>query len=231
MPNSPPNDDAEKRITESIKEETGAVKETVKEEAVGISDYATQQARELAELVKEEAAAVTERVEKRAEDLEERRVEHRITERGEQRSDLKAELQGIVSSIGLLIQHMDQSLPEDRMKQLAEAVFAEERTSRKQLTTKVTGFLIVIVLLVASSFLQSASNGRTLDEAKTVADYVRDCVQHPENLTPEQRTSECGPTSTAAAGFIKYMNCSLLILPTDRTDEKLNACAANAFGK
>lgn len=229
MPDIPPKKDVEQRITESIKEETEAVKETVKEEALGISDYATQQAADLAALVKEEAAAVTERVEKRAEALEERRVEHRVTERKEQRTDLKEELQGIVSSIGLLIQHMDQSLPEERIQQLANAVLAEERLSRKQLTTKITGFLVIIILLVASSLWQSASNGRTLNEAKTVADYVRDCVQRPYNLTTEQRTLACGPTSSGTTNFIKYLNCAFLILPTERTDDKLNQCATEAF--
>lgn len=228
----PPEDDAEHRITETIREETSTVKETVKDEAVGISDYAAQQASDLADLVKKEAAAVTSRVEKRAEDLEERRVEHRIAERGEQRSDLKEELQGIVSSIGLLIQHMDQSLPEERMKQLADSVLAEERISRKELTTKITGFLVLIVLLVASSLWLSAVNNRTLSEARKVATYIENCVQHPERLTPEQRVELCGPSDTAAkavSALIKYQNCAFLSLP-NTTEAKLNDCSKMAFG-
>lgn len=234
----PPPEEEEERaaqrareLAETIKQEAGAVSETVKDEAGGITDSAERRAAKLAQKVEEEAAAVTERVEERAKALEERRVEQRVEERGEQRSDLRDELHDIAVAIGVLVEHMDQSLPEERVKQLAEAVLAEERLGRKRLTTKIVGFMVVIVLLVASSLAQTAANGRTLSEAKTVADYVRDCLQHPERLSAEQRTERCGAQSGspgAVLAIIEFQKCALQILPEDRTDQNMDACVASA---
>lgn len=152
---------------------------------------------------------------------------------GEQRV-LKDELHGITEAIGVLIEHMDTSMPEERVKQLADAVIAEERLGRRRLNTKITGFLVVIVLLVASSLWQSASNGKTLDEAKITSDYVRNCIQHPEKLTPEAKVESCGDSDAQTAKFLKGLlsaiNCSLIISPEVRTEENTNACAAKAFG-
>ena len=189
-----------------------------------------ERAEALAQKVEDEAAAVTDRVERRAEALEERRVENRAEERIEQRSDLRQELHGISEAIGILVDHMDQSLPEERVKQLAEAVLAEERVGRRRLTTKITGFLVVIVLLIVSSLVLSAANRRTLEEAQVTSDYVRNCIQHPQDLAPEEKLKACGPPAAATTNFIKYLNCVLLILPEDRTDTKLSACANKAFG-
>ena len=205
-----------------------------------------ERAAALAEEVKQEADAVTERVERRAEALEERRagqaealeerrVEHRLEERIEQRSDLKDELHNITEAIGLLVSHMDQSLPEERVKQMADAVLAEERLGRKRLTTKIVGFLVVILLLLLSSLIQSASNARTLNEAKKVSVYVENCLQHPERLSVEERAEECGGgdngTVQAVRRLLVSINCSLLISPEARTEANTNACAAKAFGR
>ena len=204
-----------------------------------------ERAAALADEVKQEADAVTRRVERRAEALEEqragqaealeeRRVEHRLEERIEQRSDLKDELHNITDAIGLLVSHMDQSLPEERVKQMADAVLAEERLGRKRLTTKIVGFLVVILVLLMSSLIQSASNARTLNEAKKVSVYVENCLQHPERLSAEERAKECGSRDNsiqAVRGLLVAINCSLLISPEARTEANTEACAAKAFSR
>lgn len=205
-----------------------------------------ERAAALAAKVEQEASAVTDRIERRAEaleeqragqaaNLEEQRIEHRAEERVEQRSDLRQELHGISEAIGILVEHMDQSLPEERVRQLAEAVLAEERIGRRRLTTKITGFLIVIVLLIISSLLLGAANRNTLTEAKVTSDYVRKCIQHPEKLTPKEKVEKCGSggdegTVKLIKGLLKAINCSLLISPEARTEVNTDACAKTAFG-
>ena len=221
MPNPPLTPDEERAAT---------LAEKVEQDARGVTERVEERAKKLEEQRVDHAEALEEQRADQASALEDRRIEHRIEERREQQADLKTELHGIVEAIATLIQHMDQSLPEERVKQLAEAVLAEERVGRKRLATKITGFLVVIVLLVASSLLLGAANRNTLAEAKVTSDYVRKCIQHPQNLTPEEKLAACGPPAAVTTNFIKYLNCALQISPEARTDENLSACAGKAFG-
>jgi hypothetical protein len=143
-------------------------------------------------------------------------------------TEVKSELSSITEAIGILVDHIDQSLPEERVKQLADAVLAEERSGRRRLMATVGGALLIIIFLAASSLIQSHSNGKTLNEAKTVSDYVKHCLVAP----PPHDPTNCGADSSAAfiKGLIGSLNCSLLIPPAARTEEKLNACATKAFG-
>jgi hypothetical protein len=143
--------------------------------------------------------------------------------------DLRRELHGVTSAVHLLVEHMDESLPEERMKRLVNAVVVEERLGRRRLAVTIVGALLIIIILTASSFIQSHSNGRTLNEAKTVADYVRNCLQRPERLkTVAEKTETCGSSSDQGAFFITYLNCVLRVEIDKRDDETLNGCVAKA---
>jgi len=141
---------------------------------------------------------------------------------------MTTELEGITEALVNLTDHIDQTLPEERMKQLASAIASEERSGRRRLTATVVGALAIIIFLAASSLAQSHSNGKTLDEAKTVANYVKNCLI----ASPPHDVSKCGEDTTGEfiKGLIGSLNCSLLIPPAERTEEKLNACAVKAFG-
>lgn len=173
---------------------------------------------------------IEQRADKLAEHEAEQHVERRVEERVDQRADIKSELQGITAAIDLLIQRMDHTIPEERLQQLTEAVLSEERLSRQRLATKIIGFLAVILVLVTSGLLQSAANGRTLKEASTVADYVRDCLVQNTQLSPAEMAERCGDTTKTQTGFVSYLNCALLIEPQDRTQELLDGCTKIAFG-
>jgi hypothetical protein len=146
----------------------------------------------------------------------------------EARAVMAGELAGLAEAVNILVEHIDQSLPEERVKQLADAVLADERSGRRRLTATVVGALALILIVAISSLVQSASNGRTLSEAKTVSDYVKHCLIAPAPHDPVQ----CGVDNSAnfLKGLIGALNCSLLIPPLERSEAKLNACAAKAFG-
>ena len=212
-----PSDEVEERAAERARE----LAETVKQEALGVS-----------ETVKDEAGGVTDAAEQRAAELAAERVIQRTEERIESRSDIKGELQEITAAIGTLVEHMDQSLPEERVKQLAEAVLAEERLGRRRLTTKITGFLVVILLVAGSALIQSRANGDQTEkilalsqDAKTTADYVKHCLQgKTEGLTPAQIASECGSQSNGTDRVLKVVFCVLLKEPEVRVKADLAEC-------
>jgi hypothetical protein len=145
------------------------------------------------------------------------------------RAGMAAELAGITDALENLTAHMDQSLPEERVKALLENASKDDRNSRKRLQVLIIGLLALAVLISGSSLVQTHSNGATLREAKVTSDYVRNCLK-PNSLTIAEKTKLCGDTTGALKGLIAYLNCAFLIVPAERTEAKLNGCAAKAFG-
>jgi len=153
------------------------------------------------------------------------------------RAGMSEELREITEAIGQLVDHMDQSLPEERMKELVTAAVTEERRGRTRLIVAMVSPLLVVLAVALATLAQSNSNHdqvvkiqKTAEDAKTVSDYVKHCLIAP---VPERDTKECGADDSGAVikGLIGSINCSLLIPPAERSEEKLNACAAKAFGQ
>jgi hypothetical protein len=144
------------------------------------------------------------------------------------RAGMTAELAGITEAMHTLIEHMDQSLPEERVKALLETATAEDRNSRKRLRYLIVGLLIVVTAVMGTGAVLLWRNSATLNEAKTVSNYIKHCLIAPPG---ERDVQECGQDGSAAIikGLIGSINCSLLIPPAERSEEKLNACAAKAF--
>jgi hypothetical protein len=195
-------------------------------------------AEQLADKVEEAAHAQTARVEKRAEELAEHQAEQRIVqrvgERADQRADVQGELIGITEAIQTLIDHMDQSLPEERVQKVLDAALAEERRSRTRLLWTILSPIMVTIIVAGGAWWQSKANGEGIIASKKVAAYVENCLQHPDRLTPEERAEQCGREGNGAAALVKGLlasiNCSLLIGPDDRTKANLDSCAEQSFG-
>lgn len=190
-----------------------------------------ERAEVLAEKVKDEAAAVTERVEQRAEALAERqaeeRVEHRVEERIDQRADIQSGLTDITAAISTLIDHMDQSLPEERVQALLDTAISDARTGRRRLIISILSPVLIILAVVIGQVFQTEQVKDSAKNSAATADYVRGCIQHPERLTPEERRQLCGEP-TGSGFFVNYLNCVFLIVPEDRTEANLNDCVATA---
>jgi len=149
--------------------------------------------------------------------------------RTERRSDVLGEFAAISAALERIADDVTaQIVPEDRVR---EIVAIEQNKARWR-----TVGLILFPILVALGIVwfQSYSNGHTFTEAKTTADFVRNCLQHPERLTPEQRAGQCGGlgdngTAKAVQALIEANKCFLLIQPAERTDENMNACVTKAI--
>lgn len=192
-----------------------------------------ERAEKVAEKVEEAVHAQTERIEKRAEDLAEhqaeQRIGYRVEERADQRADVQGELVGITDAIQTLIDHMDQSLPEERVQKVLEAALAEERRSRQRFLWTILSPILVTIIVAGGAWWQSKANGDTLTEAKTTADYVRHCLQHKtDGLTPVQITDECGDPSAGSIFFVTYLNCVFPLPIAERTESKMNGCVTKA---
>jgi hypothetical protein len=187
-----------------------------------------ERAERLAEKVQEDAHAQTVRVEERAEKLVEQHAKDRVVERAEGRADVRSELAEITAAIGTLIDHMDQSIPADRVQAVLDAALQEERTSRKRLAVAVIGPIVVVFVFVLMSLVQSRSNGDLLENASKVAGYVENCLQHPEKLTLEQKTDLCGAGINSQGFFISYLNCAFILPLAERTEARLSSCVTKA---
>lgn len=141
------------------------------------------------------------------------------------RAGMSAELHDITQAVNTLIEHMDTSLPEERVKKVLDAALAEERRGRKRLMWTILSPVIIAIIVAGGAWIQSRSNGDTLSEAKTTADYVRHCLQHKtDGLTPEQVKAECGDPTGGQAFFVTYLNCVLKQPIEQRNDAYLNGC-------
>lgn len=138
----------------------------------------------------------------------------------ERRLDMAAELQGVKQGLGEVADAVTDAFPEKRVRQIVRD--AQRRTLL---------VLWVAVLVTVGTLIQRQAESNTLSEAKVVSDYVRDCIQHPERLSPDKRVEECGAqegTSKAVGALIEFQKCALLILPQNRTDENMSACVERA---
>jgi len=140
-----------------------------------------------------------------------------------------------VCSSDLLVDQMGESLPEQRMQELVAAAIAEEKRGRVRLIVAVISPLMIVLAVALATLAQSSANHRqgaqiqqTSRDASAVAGYVRGCIQAP---LPQRDPAQCGPDTGAVIikGLLGAINCSLLIEPVDRNEEKLDACAARAF--
>jgi len=141
----------------------------------------------------------------------------------ERRTASSVELHAITDAVEKLVEHMDKSLPEERVKELVIAAVSEERRGRIRLIAAIVSPLLIVVALAVAQLAQSADIKHAAEDSEVVADYVRDC------LITQPPAKTCGGDGDALAGFVKYLNCAFLITPAERTEAKLNACAAKAF--
>lgn len=149
--------------------------------------------------------------------------------------DLISELQALHEAIGVLADQMGESLPEQRMQELVTAAIAEEKRGRVRLIVAVVSPLMIVLAVALATLAQSSANHRqgqriqqTSQDAKVVGDYVRGCIQAP---VTQRDPAQCGPDTgmVIIKGLLGSINCSLLIEPTRRTEENLNACTTRAF--
>ena len=138
-----------------------------------------------------------------------------------------SELSEVKDALNALAGHMESSLPEERVKAILESTQAEEARSRRRVRYLLYGVsvIVAVVLIVGAVLLTKISD--SIDEAKVTSHYVKECLQKP---AAERDPNLCGPDgSKIIQGLVSYMNCAFLILPAERTEAKLNACAARAF--
>jgi hypothetical protein len=151
--------------------------------------------------------------------------------------DLTSELRSIADGIGQLVEHMDQSLPEERVKALLEVALTEERHNRTRLVVAIVSPLIIVLAVALATLAQGKSNHsqgaktqQISKDAAVVADYVRSCLEAP---VAKRDPVKCGLTtagqSDVVRGLVKLIGCDIQALP-DATQAKLDACAAKAFG-
>lgn len=105
---------------------------------------------------------------------------------------MRAELAEIADALGNLTEHMDKSLPEERVKALLENTTAEEHRSRHRLSVLVRGLVIIAALILVSSGLLLLKANDSVNSIKEVATFIDHCLKHPDRLTPAQRQEECG---------------------------------------
>jgi hypothetical protein len=152
----------------------------------------------------------------------------------ERRVDLTGELRSISEGIGQLVQHMDQSLPEERVRALLEVALTEERHNRTRLIVAIVSPLLIVLAVALATLVQSSANHaqgarvqRTAADAAVVADYVRSCLEAPAG---SRDPAKCGDDGTRVVkGLVGYLDCAFLIVPAERTQAKLDACATRAF--
>lgn len=141
------------------------------------------------------------------------------------RAGMSAELHDITHAVNTLIEHMDTSLPEERVQAVLDAALAEERHGRRRLMWTIISPVIVAIIVAGGAWLQSISNHQQNDNVAVVANYVRHCLQHKTaGVSAQQLRDECGDPANQSAFFVTYMNCALKIEPTKRTDQNLDAC-------
>lgn len=147
----------------------------------------------------------------------------------------QSEIAALKAAVNELTAHMSRSLPEERVKALVETATTRDRVSRRRVTWVIVGLVGLAVLISGFGLAQSESNGDALDEIRVISNFVEDCLQHPERLTPEERTEKCGGNDQDGRqlimGLIQFQKCSLLILPEDRTDANLDACIQRALNQ
>lgn len=141
----------------------------------------------------------------------------------ERRVDLTNELRSVREGLKDVAETVATSFPEKRVRSIVR------ESQRRTLLV-----LWVAVALTAGVLLQLRLNNDTLSEAKVTADFVRDCLQHPERLSQAERVIHCGGTgesgtSRAVEALIEFQKCALLIQPPQRTDENMNSCVARAM--
>lgn len=190
---------------------------------------AEEVAERLAEKVEQTAHAQTERVEERAAKLAEHqaeeRVEHRVEERAEGRADIKSELSEITAAIGELVDHMDRSIPADRVQAVLDAALAEERRDRQKLKWQIVSPVLIAIVVAGGAWIQSRDNGQGIAAAKKVATYVERCLQgKTEGLTPAQITEECGTQGDGSEAVLKVVFCVLQHEIGDRPNTLLGEC-------
>lgn len=159
------------------------------------------------------------------------KTERRMTDR--RQTDILAEFTAVRASLDKMSGAITKAFPEQRVR---EIIAYEQRQSRRGL---IASILIPVLAAFAAAtviiFVQAESNGDTLSEAKVTADYVRDCLQHSDRLTPAERTQRCGRqeggTSRAVLALVEFQKCAFLILPENRTDENMDGCVAQAMKK
>lgn len=218
MTSIPPEESAEERRARELSE-------TVKQEAEGVS-----------EVVKEEASGITGQAEQRAAELAAERIVQRTEERIEQRADIKGELQGLTAAVSVLLENMEQSLPEDRVKEILNGAKAEEKRSRQKLMAAILGPIVIVGAIAAGAWSQSRANNRQNEDVEVVANYVRHCLQgKTEGLTPQQLQQECGGgAADGQATAVKALFCVLLTQPEIREKSLLGECVkrvqAGEFG-
>ena len=120
---------------------------------------------------------------------------------------------------------------DERLQKVVTSVTEEEKRHRQRLLAAMVGPTVVIAVFGIASFFQSRANGETLENTNVVAGYVRNCIQHPEQLTAEERKEQCGGdgSSRAITSLIEFQKCALLIPPLARTVENMNACVNQAL--
>lgn len=141
----------------------------------------------------------------------------------------QSEIAELKAALNALTAHMDESLPEERVKKLVENAASEDRRGRRRLQILIVGLLAIAIIVGMAGAFQSHSNGQTLKEAKVTADYVRNCLQTPA-AKRDPKKCMVDDSSKVIKGLVDFIKCSQLIIPEQRTEAKLDACAARAFG-
>ena len=154
-------------------------------------------------------------------------------ERGAAGTDLTDELRAVRADVGRLASAVVTLGSDDRLEQAVTAVAEEDRRHRQRLMTTIIAVLILVSAMGAFAAIQSHSTGQSVENTEVVADYVRDCLQNRDTLTPEQAQQKCGGTANSGASFvaglIAFQRCALLILPADRTNALLDECQIQAL--
>ena len=140
------------------------------------------------------------------------------------RAGMSFELSEITTAIGTLIEHMDQSLPEDRVKDLVEATLAEERRSRFRLVVSLLAPIFVVLILGIVQINHGSDIKDSAKDSRVVADYVRDCLI---DTTPDPK--KCG-SGDGATLFFGYLNCAFEILRSGPPEATFADCARKATG-
>lgn len=146
--------------------------------------------------------------------------------------DLSVEFRAMRQDVGRLANALVTLGSDDRLEKAVESVAEEEKRHRQRLGAILLAPLLLAIAVGAGSWWQARSNGEAFENTRVVADYVRDCLQHPENLTPEQLAERCGRTAdgsaSALAALVEFQTCALLAFP-DWTEENLSACTTRAL--
>lgn len=133
-------------------------------------------------------------------------------------------LGAIKESLDALSVTLESNLSEERLQGI---VANEQRRDRVKILAAILGPVFLAILISASTLAQSRSNHRQARDSGIVAAYVRNCLQHPERLTPADRAEQCGAVDSQGF-FIAYLNCVFPLQIADRDQKHLDACVHKA---